>query len=80
MGDLTNHEKAAAFLDQIGDPIVKNLLQYLYQRLWLSDAVPEGDFDLLYFFQIMEEVMQDREGLIKALRGEYEEGRAGLGE
>jgi hypothetical protein len=45
----------------------------------MSDAVVDGEFDLLYFFRIMEEFLRDREKLAKSLRGEFEEDTTGWG-
>lgn len=77
---LLNNEAASAFLNDIHDPIVKSLVRYAYQTICMSDFVPEGEFDLLYFFRIMEEYLRDREALARALRGEPEENKTGWGE
>ena len=79
MAKLINHAAASAFLNSIKDPIVKSLVRYSYQTVCMSDAVPEGEFDLLYFSQIMEEFLRDREGLAKALKGEFDEDKTGWG-
>ena len=79
MEKLTNHEAASAFLNTIEDPIVKNLVRHSYQTICISDAVPEGQFDLLYFFRIMQEFLRDHEGLAKVLKGEFEENKTGWG-
>jgi hypothetical protein len=79
MGKLINHEAASAFLNNIKDPIVKGLVSNSYQTICTSDAVPEKDFDLLYFFRVMEEFLRDRAELAKALTGEFEEDKTGWG-
>lgn len=79
MGKHINHEAASAFLNRIDDPIVKSLVRYSYQTLCLSHAVPDGEFDLLYFFRIMEEFLRDSEELAKALKGEFGEDKTGWG-
>jgi hypothetical protein len=76
---MINHEAASAFLNSIEDPIVAGLVQYSYQIVCTSDAFPQGDFDLLYFFRIMEEFLRDREKIAKWLRGEYGEDKTGWG-
>ena len=79
MGRLINHEPASAFLNSIEDPIVQSLVRSAYQTLCMSDAVVDGEFDLLYFSRIMEEFLRDREGLARALRGDFGEDRTGWG-
>jgi hypothetical protein len=79
MGKFINHEPASAFLNSIEDPIVQGLVRYAYQTLCLSDAVVEGDFDLLYFARIMEEYLRDRERLAKALLGDFGEDKTDWG-
>jgi hypothetical protein len=79
MGKLINHEAASAFLDNIEDPIIKGLVRNSYQTICVSNAVPDCDFDLLYFFKIVEEFLRDREGLAKTLKGELEENKTGWG-
>jgi hypothetical protein len=76
---MINHEAASAFLNSIEDPIVRDLVRYSYQIILMSDAFPQGDFDLLYFCRIMEEFLRDREKLAMWLRGEYEEDKTGWG-
>ena len=80
MGKLINHEAASAFVNSIEDPIVNGLLRSVYQTICLSEAAPEGEFDLLYFARIMEDFLRDREWLAKALRGDFGENKTGWGE
>jgi len=80
MGRFINHEPAQAFLDGIEDPIVQSLVRYGYQTLCVSDAVVDGDFDLFFFSQVMEEFLRDRERLSKALMGDFGENKTGWGE
>ena len=77
MGKLINHEPASVFLNSIQDPIVQSLVRYAYQTLCMSDAKVEGEFDLLYFFTIMEQFLRDRETLAKALVGDFGEDKTG---
>jgi hypothetical protein len=63
MGKFINHEADSAFLKTIEDPIVRSLVQYAYQTTLMTDAVVDGEFDLLYYFRIMEEFLRDRERL-----------------
>jgi len=79
MGKFINHEPASVFLNSIEDPIVQSLVRYAYQTVCMSDAVVEGEFDLLYFFRIMEEFLRDRETLAKSLLGDFGEDKSGWG-
>jgi len=80
MGKFINHEAASAFLNSIDDPIVQSLVRFAYQTTLMTDAVVEGEFDLLYFLRIMEEFLRDRERLAKALMGDFtEEDKTGWG-
>jgi hypothetical protein len=74
MGKLIHHEKAKAFLDGLDDPIVQALLQDAYAKIY-SEGIGgfEGEFDLLFFYQLLAAFLQDREGLARALRGEPEQ-------
>jgi hypothetical protein len=36
----------------------KHIVRYSYQTHCLSPEVPDGEFDLLYFFRIMEEFLK----------------------
>jgi len=71
--NMKNHKAACEFADNIKDPIVRNLLTYAYQMLFLTDAKTDSDFDVLYYFQIMELFLRDREKLCKWLQGDYPE-------
>jgi hypothetical protein len=79
LGKLINHEAASEFLNGIQDPIVQRLVRYSYQTICLSDAEVEGEFDLLYFFIIMEEFLRDRKSLANALMGDFGEDKTGWG-
>lgn len=73
MGKLINHQKAKAYLDSISDPIVQALMEHAYSQIFLgTDAEFEGEFDLLFFFKILEALLYDRQRLAKALTGELE--------
>ncbi len=74
MARLINHDKAKEFWDTISDPIVQALIQYAHCLIFTK--VPydfEGEFDLLYFYKILEAFLRDRERLAKALTGEGQE-------
>jgi hypothetical protein len=73
LGKFINHEEASRFLNSIQDPIVQSLVRSVYQTHLLSNAEVDGEFDLLYFFRIMEEFLRDREKLAKSLRGEFDQ-------
>jgi hypothetical protein len=76
---MINHEAASAFVNSIEDPIVRDLVRHSYVIILMSEAFPQGDFDLLYFFRIMEEFLRDREKLAMWLKGEYGEDKTGWG-
>jgi hypothetical protein len=71
MGKLINHKKAKEFIDQLDDPIIQALIQDAYAKIF-SEGIGdfEGEFDLLFFDQILAAFLSDREGLARALRGE----------
>jgi hypothetical protein len=73
MGKLINHQKAKEFLDHLDDPIVRALIEDAYGRIFSEDIRDfDGEFDLLFFYQIMAAFLRDREGLSRALRGELD--------
>jgi hypothetical protein len=80
MGKFINHEAASDFMNRIEDPLLQNMVRYAYQTLCMSDAVVEGEFDLFFFFRIMEEFLRDREAVAKALMGDFGENKTGWGE
>jgi hypothetical protein len=73
MGKLINHQKAKEFLDHLDDPIIQALIQDAYAKIF-SEGIEnfDGEFDLLFFYQILAAFLHDREGLARALRGELE--------
>ena len=73
MGKLINHQKAKAYLDSIGDPIVQALMEHAYSQIFVGTTPEfEGEFDLLFFFKILQAFLHDRDRLAKALTGELE--------
>lgn len=71
MGKLINQHRAKAYLDSIEDPIVQSLIQYAHSKIFTEQPLDcEGEFDLLFFYQILESFLHDREGLARALTGE----------
>ena len=74
-----NHQRASDFLRGIKDPIVGGLVKHAYEITLIIDATPQGQFDIDYFFRIMEMFLRDREILSRALLGEYGEDKTGLG-
>jgi hypothetical protein len=73
MGKLINHREAVAYLATIGDPIVQALIEHAYSQIFVGTKEFEGEFDLLFFFKIMEGFLHDRERLARALTGEMRE-------
>jgi hypothetical protein len=71
MGKLINHQRAKEFLDQLDDPIVQALIQDAHAKIFYEGITDfEGEFDLVFFCQILAAFLNDREGLARALRGE----------
>ncbi len=71
MGPFFHEQEASDFLKTIEDPIVAGLIVYFYQRMLMSKHQVEGHLDLLYVFQILEEVLRDKEHFAQLLRGDY---------
>jgi hypothetical protein len=70
MGKLINHQKAKAYLDSIGDPIIQALMEHAYSQIFVGTPTDfEGEFDLLFFFKILEAFLHDRQRLAQALTG-----------
>jgi hypothetical protein len=73
MGQLINHEKAVAYLETIDDPIVRALIEHAYTQIFVGTPKDlEGEFDLLFFFKILESFLHDRESLARALAGQMD--------
>ena len=73
MGRLINHQKAKEFLDHLDDPIIQALIQDAYAKIFAEGMAGfEGEFDLLFFYQILAAFLRDREGLARTLRGELD--------
>ena len=75
MEQFINKDEAIQFCKQIEDPIVRELVMDAYGTLIFKVAPVEvkGQFDLLFFFKVMEAFLRDRETLAEALRGESED-------
>jgi hypothetical protein len=58
-----NHEEGVAFLNRIDDSTVRALIEHAYSQIYLNRISPECDFDVLFFFQIMEAFLRDKEKL-----------------
>jgi hypothetical protein len=73
MGKLINHQKAKQFYDHLDDPIIQALIQDAHGKIF-SEGIGdfEGEFDLLFFYQILAAFLEDREALARALRGELD--------
>ena len=70
VGTYINNNAASEFLQKIEDPIVQHLVRLSYQTLCMLKSDVEGEFDLLFFFQIMESFLREREVIAKLLMGE----------
>lgn len=74
MSSFINKEKAMEYLETIQDPIVRGLILRAYATLIfeVNPCPVEGQFDLLFFFHVLEMFLRDRESLAKGLRGEFD--------
>jgi hypothetical protein len=73
MGKLIKHQEAKEFLDRIDDPIIQALIQDAYAKIFsVGVADFDGEFDLLFFYQILVAFLRDRKGLARALEGKLE--------
>ena len=79
MGKFIKHDEASKFLNSIQDDIVRSLIISAYQTHLLSNTEVDGEFDLLYFFRILEEFLRDREKIAKSLKGDFEDELSGWG-
>ena len=80
MDTFINHAAAMKFKDEIQDPIVRNLVMRAYGTLIFEVAPVEvqGQFDLLFFFKVLEAFLRDREGRAQELLGEDRDGLADI--
>lgn len=68
MAKFINHHKAKEYLDQIEDPIVRALIENAYGRIFVENLpMPEGEFDLLFLYRILEGMLRDKKRLARAL-------------
>jgi hypothetical protein len=66
-------EEAGQFTESIGDPITKLLVKHanyhLYRRL-AEKRLPEGQFDMRFYSDVMAEMFSDRDTVKRMLAGE----------
>jgi hypothetical protein len=68
MGKFINHTKATEYLDGIQDPIVRALIENAYGRIYVEKLpLPDGDFDLLFLYRVLEGLLRDKERLARWL-------------
>ncbi len=70
---LINQREAKAYWDSIEDPVVQAIIQAAHARIFSGDLQCKGEFDLLFFYQVLEGVLHDRERLARVLTGEAQE-------
>jgi hypothetical protein len=76
----TNCEAASDFIENVEDPIVRSLLHNSYAVMLMSGFHPEGEFDLLHFFRVLEAFLHERERLSRWLLGISSESDRGFGD
>lgn len=64
-----NHKEGVEFLNNISDPAIRGLIEHAYLQIYVNNLSPSCDFDVLFFFQIMEAFLRDKERLANALLG-----------
>jgi hypothetical protein len=74
-GTLTRSGEALAFIECIGDPVTRNLVNmafvHLVQKAHLGKReAPQSDLDLLYLVQALAEFFAEHEVIGRALQGE----------
>ena len=70
-----NQEQAKDFMGSCGDPVVREILWKAYATLTFRMAPrgPQGAFDVFYFIQIVDEMLKDRQEMLRVLSGEPED-------
>ena len=73
VGGFIKSEEAGQFTESIADPITKLLVKHanyhLYRRL-TERRLPEGDFDMRFYAEVMAEMFNDRDTVKRMLEGE----------
>ena len=74
-GKLLRTDEALRYIDQIQDPVTKTLVNmafvHLVNRSHLEKrALPEGDFDTLFFVSTLAGFFAEQEVIARALEGE----------
>ncbi|MBV9121771.1 MAG: hypothetical protein JO112_00245 [Planctomycetes bacterium] len=72
---LIHCEEAQDFLDQLSDPITRNLVNMAYvlavQKCCLEKSdFPQGEFDMLYFVKVLKDFFSEHQVLERTLAGE----------
>ncbi len=66
-----NKGEAMAFCESVADPVVRTLLMEAYGTLiFKTPAEVKGQFDLLFFFKVLDAFLRDRERLVRMLQGD----------
>lgn len=73
MGGFIRSEEAGEFIESLTDPVTKILVNnahyHLYKRL-AEKRLPEGDFDMRFYVEVMAEMFSEHDVLKRMLAGE----------
>jgi hypothetical protein len=72
---LINNESAAAYLDEVGDPIISTIMDMFFRIVAMKYSYPDDhqlatDLDLRFLAEVLVELFADRELIKKILDGE----------
>lgn len=72
-GGFIRSEEAGQFIESITDPVTKILVNnahyHLYKRL-AEKRLPEGEFDMRFYVEVMTEMFTEHEVIRRMLAGE----------
>src|SRR5689334_5677729 len=54
MSKWINHAEAIEFLDQLRDPIVRQLILMAYGNIYTEPIIPDCDVDVLFLYRVLE--------------------------
>jgi hypothetical protein len=72
---LLRCDEAKTFIDRVDDPVTRNLLNMAFVQVVKTHFIekrgaPQGDFDMLYFVQVLSSYFSEHEVLSRTLAGE----------